>query len=371
MAAYQQAGDFSVIKDNGHLKKNGGNVASCFCTPDGRVIHAVGGPVRGKRLHDEAWWATEIWRQIKFERIKTHTSQSNLVYWAHKEYEAVQTTSSKEYRSMLAQSKKSSVWANQTLYEKRPVYNSAHYYFSAGTFSPTSVLSLGPKAFSSLTDQKYVAIDKRVRLAAEGIERAKKEHRPIVLVFYRGTGNHNPVIRFGVGSGKTQKLRPDNVTQTYMNWLTYERDKTKELQNANIVFAPVSEQPALSGLVDLPVYNLNLQSDDSFAVVVANPDGSEVASVAMSGEDFPAQFYKVHRRWHNKANPLVDALAQATETAKVELVELNAKRAIEEATSMRADGKLKGAVRLLKKQLREPLSDSTMVSIKNQLEAWR
>jgi hypothetical protein len=57
VAAYQQVGSFEVIDEHGNLQRNGGNVASYFCTPQGRVIDAVTGPVAGGELLDEARWA--------------------------------------------------------------------------------------------------------------------------------------------------------------------------------------------------------------------------------------------------------------------------------------------------------------------------
>jgi hypothetical protein len=40
-------------------QKQGGNVASYFCTADGRVLHAVPGPVNADTLLREARWAVE------------------------------------------------------------------------------------------------------------------------------------------------------------------------------------------------------------------------------------------------------------------------------------------------------------------------
>jgi len=40
-------------------QKQGGNVASYFCTPDGHVLHAIAGPVDGKTLLREARWAVD------------------------------------------------------------------------------------------------------------------------------------------------------------------------------------------------------------------------------------------------------------------------------------------------------------------------
>lgn len=59
IATHRQIGRFEVLDDHGALKKNGGNVASYFCTHDGRVINAVLGPVTATELLDEARFAIE------------------------------------------------------------------------------------------------------------------------------------------------------------------------------------------------------------------------------------------------------------------------------------------------------------------------
>jgi beta-glucosidase len=65
VAAYQQVGSFEVIDEHGKLQRNGGNVASYFCTPAGRVIDAVTGPVPGQELLDEARWAVAAYDEAK------------------------------------------------------------------------------------------------------------------------------------------------------------------------------------------------------------------------------------------------------------------------------------------------------------------
>ena len=59
VAAHQQVGSFEVVNQFGNLQKNGGNVASYFCTPDGRVIHGLTGPATAEELLAEARWAVE------------------------------------------------------------------------------------------------------------------------------------------------------------------------------------------------------------------------------------------------------------------------------------------------------------------------
>lgn len=66
MAAHQQAGDFQVVVQGGQIvQKNGGNVASYFCTPEGRVVNAVLGPVGADELLREANWATDAYEAMK------------------------------------------------------------------------------------------------------------------------------------------------------------------------------------------------------------------------------------------------------------------------------------------------------------------
>jgi hypothetical protein len=55
VATYQKVGTFTI---NGG-QKQGGNVASYFCTPDGRVLHAIAGPVNAEVLLREARWVVE------------------------------------------------------------------------------------------------------------------------------------------------------------------------------------------------------------------------------------------------------------------------------------------------------------------------
>jgi hypothetical protein len=66
VAAHQQAGDF----DKEGNKKNGGNVASYFCTPDGRVINAVLGPVGADDLVREAQWAINVYAAGKSSDVE-------------------------------------------------------------------------------------------------------------------------------------------------------------------------------------------------------------------------------------------------------------------------------------------------------------
>jgi hypothetical protein len=63
VAAFQKVGTFQKVGG----AKQGGNVASYFCTADGRVLHAVAGPVDGATLLKEARWVVENWKLAQLE----------------------------------------------------------------------------------------------------------------------------------------------------------------------------------------------------------------------------------------------------------------------------------------------------------------
>ena len=50
VTSYQKVGTFKIVGNN----KQGGNVASYFCAPDGRVLHCVAGPVDAATFLREA-----------------------------------------------------------------------------------------------------------------------------------------------------------------------------------------------------------------------------------------------------------------------------------------------------------------------------
>jgi hypothetical protein len=54
VSSFQRVGSFRITQG----RKQGGNVATYFCVPDGRVLHAIAGPVDAKALLEEANWVT-------------------------------------------------------------------------------------------------------------------------------------------------------------------------------------------------------------------------------------------------------------------------------------------------------------------------
>lgn len=67
VSAFQKVATFQL---NG-LAKQGGNVASYFCTPDGQVLHAIAGPVNANKFLREARWANDTYQLALLENQKT------------------------------------------------------------------------------------------------------------------------------------------------------------------------------------------------------------------------------------------------------------------------------------------------------------
>ncbi len=55
VSSFQRVGSFKIAGG----QKQGGNVAVYFCVPDGRVLHAIAGPVDAKTLLEESNWVIE------------------------------------------------------------------------------------------------------------------------------------------------------------------------------------------------------------------------------------------------------------------------------------------------------------------------
>ena len=68
-------GTFQVV--NG--RKVGGNVATYFCTADGRVLHAIAGPVDAATLLREAKWVLDIHQKAKQVGKEGDTDYANFV----------------------------------------------------------------------------------------------------------------------------------------------------------------------------------------------------------------------------------------------------------------------------------------------------
>ena len=55
VSSFQKVATFRIVGK----QKQGGNVATYFCAPDGRVLHCIAGPVNAPAMLREAKWVVE------------------------------------------------------------------------------------------------------------------------------------------------------------------------------------------------------------------------------------------------------------------------------------------------------------------------
>ncbi len=79
VSSFQKVGTFQIVAG----QKQGGNVASYFCAPDGRVLHVVAGPVDSATLLREARWVVDTVKQSLDEYEKSGTSFKAQIREAH------------------------------------------------------------------------------------------------------------------------------------------------------------------------------------------------------------------------------------------------------------------------------------------------
>jgi len=79
VSSYQKVGTFRIA--NG--QKQGGNVASYFCLPDGEVLHVIAGPVNAATMLREARWVVETWKMALLEKQEVPAQLSAFFAKAH------------------------------------------------------------------------------------------------------------------------------------------------------------------------------------------------------------------------------------------------------------------------------------------------
>jgi hypothetical protein len=81
VSAFQKVATFQIAGN----QKQGGNVASYFCTPEGLVLHAVAGPVHTETFLREARWANESFELARLENHHTPAELRGFFRKAHLE----------------------------------------------------------------------------------------------------------------------------------------------------------------------------------------------------------------------------------------------------------------------------------------------
>jgi hypothetical protein len=79
VSSYQKVGTFQLVGG----QKQGGNVASYFCSPDGQVVHLIAGPVNARTFLREARWAVETWKLAQLESPESDAGRKATLRKAH------------------------------------------------------------------------------------------------------------------------------------------------------------------------------------------------------------------------------------------------------------------------------------------------
>jgi hypothetical protein len=82
VSSFQKVGTFKVDADG---QKQGGNVATYFCLPDGSVLHIIAGPVDADTFLTEAKWVVELRKNALFDARDNMKRYRNFVRSAHQE----------------------------------------------------------------------------------------------------------------------------------------------------------------------------------------------------------------------------------------------------------------------------------------------
>jgi hypothetical protein len=260
VAAHEQVGDFEVVNVKGTLTKNGGNVASYFCTPEGRVVHAVLGPVTADELLEQAKWAVENYQAIS--GLEEVYRQQGILAKAHR------GALSKPNPKVPIYFARGS--ANRT--------DSVHLYLAEQKFPKLD--SIYRHVFEELLGEQ-VSNTRDLKVAEEKIRIAERSSRPILIVLNRSSYNMNKTLG---------RSAPRSMLGRYM-----------------VISLKPKDLPALSRLTKQPPYEVGGLSATTY--VVCRSNGEQIGSV-------------VQRSFSDLSKLLAEGLAQNALSNPPDLKEL-------------------------------------------------
>jgi hypothetical protein len=237
VAAHQQVGGFEVVNVGGRLQKNGGNVASYFCTPEGRVIHAVTGPVNAQTLLNEARWAVDLYQNIA---DSPPWEQARAIAAAH------QSAAGESNRNGSRGRRVHELLAEKPLAPLNNVYRDV---------------------FEGILGQRLIKDYTMLEQARMGLEVAENRGRPMLLVLHRDGDNRQSLKRWTrtLASGHRHRCRSARCR----------RDPLTNLARSYVVIGlPLRELSALSQNLGIEPYRV--PNRGSTLLIVTRSDGEQV-----------------------------------------------------------------------------------------------
>ena len=268
MAAHQQVGSFEVINQLGKLQKNGGNVASYFCDPEGRVIHALTGPEPAQELLAEARWALERVHQGKVDPSEVAT--------AHRE--AMESLQQRGRTSALYQIHQ--LLARDGLPALADVYRNI---------------------FENILGQPLSSPDSELDHAARAFAAAGRSKLPILLILHQGRDNQAVLRewrRTQSGDGQSQTSSIAGLADCYV-----------------VVALPLADLPAFSRRLGVPPYAAPDRGSPLFVIARSNArqlsavtTWDKTADLAYSLAQGAVQEAKEHERSTSQLSSLLAAI---------------------------------------------------------------
>ena len=258
--------------------KNGGNVVSYFCTHEGRLIHAVGGPVDGDKLLSEAKWALQL-----AQDMQTQPSQSKADFVREAHENASQPVSRTGH-------------ANSWNRGDRSAQSHIHRLLVPYAYLPMSQVE--SKLFRALSGEKFESNRTQILDASEVFTRAEKRDRPVLLVLR----NH-----LHVNSPQSRWQRTSPVASVFNNYKVKQQlNKFEVASLPKIQLAAFTNLRELRGWEELATQaGSHCRTETTYLVV--HPSGKIVAQVTPTQ---PAAFlsqlesaYEKHLEESTKTSP--------------------------------------------------------------------
>jgi hypothetical protein len=302
VAAYEQIGGFRSVNVNGRVQRNGGNVASYFCTPDGRVIHAVTGPVNARTLLAEGQRALEMYQAAE----ESPWQRVEVIRTAHRRAAGSTNGRQQQVHQLLAR-------------RPLPVINDVQR-----------------EIFGEILGEEVRDDESYLGLALHAYRTAYENDQPVLLILHRNSDNTRARDRWrSILYDAQGDLRVSNRRQ---------RDAMERRQNAQTLLAlarryvvvglPINELPALSEHLGIEPYSAS--SSGSTLLVVTKSDGRQVDS--LSGWPSRSRLSRVLMRG------LIDQ-AKETEASPAELRQLlQVARNIDDAVTLQVRDLLQEAI---------------------------
>jgi hypothetical protein len=257
VAAHQQVGAFIATKVNGTLVKQGGNVASYFCTPEGRVIHAVIGPVNADELLKEANWALAAW-----DKAKQESDQEDREYEVSLAHRGELPQAIPINQGGPAHGRKNisaDAWGNLSqLVGTQP--QKVHQLLAARPLAPLAEVYV--EVFERILGEQ-VSTAPNVELAEQGLQHAENEGRPMLFVLHHDQDNARFAAQWMAFVTAQQKNNP--TLRTLLRYCV-------------IIVLPQKELPALSSRLKQEPYSVPSLGTPQF--VITNSLGKQCDSLA-------------------------------------------------------------------------------------------